>query len=195
MNDILQPWQLLFAILSGWVHRRQQQIIEFQNAEIISLMQIQGKKRILLTNDQRRLLAVQGKALGRKTLRELTTIVTPDTILRWHRQLVAQKWDYSDRRKKKPGRPRIRQIIVDLIVRFAKENSTWGYDRIQGALANVGYYISDTTVKNVLTAHGIEPAPVRQRTGSWSTFLKSHWDVLAAIDFTTIEVWTKGGLV
>ncbi len=194
MNDILKPWQLLFAILCGWVHRRQQEIIEFQNAEIISLMQIQGKKRILLTDDQRRLLAVKGKALGRKTLRELTTIVTPDTILRWHRELVAKKWDHSEKRKS-VGRPRIRQIIVDLILRFAKENATWGYDRIQGALANVGYYISDTTVKNVLKAHGIEPAPVRQRTGSWSTFLKSHWDVLAAIDFTTIEVWTKGGLV
>ena len=145
MNDFLQPWQLLFAILSGWVHRRQQEIIEFQNAEIISLMQSLGKKRLLLTDDQRRLLAVKGKALGRKTLRELTTIVTPDTILRWHRQLVAQKWDYSDRRKKKSGRPRIRQVIVDLILRFAKQNTTWGYDRIQGALANVGYHISDTT--------------------------------------------------
>ncbi len=194
MNEILQPWQLLFAILSGWVHRRQQHIIEFQNSQIISLMQIQGKKRILLTDDQRRLLAVKGKALGRKTLQELTTIVTPDTILRWHRELVAKKWDHSEKRKS-VGRPRIRQIIVDLILRFAKENPTWGYDRIQGALANVGFYISDTTVKNVLKAHGIEPAPDRQDTGSWSTFLKSHWDVLAAIDVTTIGVWTKGGLV
>ena len=195
MHDILQPWELLFAILSGWLHRRQQQIIEFQNTEIISLMQSQGKKRILLTDDQRRLLAVKGKSLGRKTLRELTTIVTPDTILRWHRQLVAQKWDYSDRREKQPGRPRIRQIIVDLILRFAKENTTWGYDRIQGALANVGYCISDTTVKNVLKAHGVEPAPERKHQTTWATFLKAHWDVLAAIDFTTIEVWTKGGLV
>ena len=195
MHDILQPWELLFAILSGWLHRRQQQIIEFQNTEIMSLMQSQGKKRILLTDDQRRLLAVKGKSLGHKTLRELTTIVTPDTILRWHRQLVAQKWDYSDRREKQPGRPRIRQIIVDLILRFAKENTTWGYDRIQGALANVGYCISDTTVKNVLKAHGIEPAPERQHTGSWATFLKAHWDGLAAIDFTTIEVWTRSGLV
>ena len=76
-----------------------------------------------------------------------------------------------------------------------KPNPTWGYDRIQGALANVGYRICDTTVGNILKVHGIEPAPDRQRTGSWSTFLKAHWDVLAAIDFTTIEVWTKSGLV
>ena len=194
MNTILQPWQLLFAILSGWVHRRQQQIIEFQSSEIISLMQCQGKKRILLTDDQRRLLAVKGKALGLKALRELTTIVTPDTILRWHRELVAKKWDHSEKRKS-VGRPRIRQVIVDLILRFARENTTWGYDRIQGALANVGYHISDNTVKNVLKAHGIEPAPERQRQTTWATFLKSHWDVLAAIDFTTIEVWSKRGLV
>ena len=84
---------------------------------------------------------------------------------------------------------------MDLILRFAQENPTWGYDRIQGALANVGYHISDTTVGNVLKAHGIEPAPDRQRQTTWATFLKAHWDVLAAIDFTTIEVWTKGGLV
>jgi putative transposase len=118
-----------------------------------------------------------------------------DTILRWHRQLVANKWDYSNRREKKTGRPRIRQIIVDLTLQFARENPTWGYDRIQGALANVGYHISDTTVGNILKQHGIEPAPTRQRTGSWETFLKSHWDVMAAIDFTTVEVWTKNGLV
>ncbi len=136
---------------------------------------------------------VKGKVLGRKALSELTTIVTPDTILRWHRQLVAQKWDYSDR-KKKPGRPRIRQVIVDLILRCARENPTWGYDRIQGALANLGHDISDQTVGNILKAHGIEPAPERKLQTTWKTFLNSHWDVLGAIDCTTIEVWTKGGL-
>ena len=195
VNFILQPWQFCFMILASWVHSEQQKIIEFYRVELEAVMKAQGKKRLLLTDDQRRLLAVKGKSLGRKTLMELSTIVTPDTILRWHRELVAQKWDYSQRRKEKPGRPRVRQVIVDLVLRFAKENPSWGYDRIQGALANVGYRISDTTVGNILKAHGIEPAPDRQRTGSWSTFLKAHWDVLAAIDFTTVEVWTKGGLV
>jgi hypothetical protein len=95
----------------------------------------------------------------------------------------------------KVGRPRIRQVIVDLIVRFAKENPSWGYDRIQGALANVGYHISDTTLGNVLRHHGIEPAPDRKRQTTWATSIKSHWDVLATVDFTTIEVWTTGGLV
>jgi len=194
MSFILQPWQLLLMIFASWVHREQQKVIEFYQAQLDALMTAQGKKRLLLTDDQRRLLAVKGKSLGRKVLMELTTIVTPDTILRWHRKLVAEKWNYSEKRQK-IGRPRIRQVIVDLILRFAKENPSWGYDRIQGALANVGYHISDTTVGNVLKQQGIEPAPDRKRQTTWRTFLKSHWDVLASIDFTTIEVWTTGGLV
>jgi putative transposase len=101
---------------------------------------------------------------------------------------VAIKWDYSDRKEKKRGRPRVRQVIVDLTVKFAKQNPTWGFDRIQGELAKVGYQICDTTVSNILKTHGIEPAPTRKRTGSWETFLKAHWDVIAAIDFTTVEV-------
>ena len=194
MSFILQPWQFYVVILVGWLNREQQKIIEFYQTQLDALMKAQGKKRLLLTDDQRRLLAVKGKALGRKALMELTTIVTPDTILRWHRMLVAKKWDYSKKRKS-VGRPRIRQVIVDLILRFAKENPDWGYDRIQGALANVGYHICDQTVGNVLKEHGIEPADDRKRQTTWKTFIKSHWDVLAAIDFTTIEVWTTGGLV
>ena len=157
-------------VLASWVHREQQKIIEFYQTQLDAMMKAQGKKRILLSDDQRRLLAVKGKSLGRKALMELTTIVTPDTIMRWHRTLVAQKWDYSDRKNKQPGRPRIRQVIVDLILRFANENPTWGYDRIQGALANIGYHISDTTVGNVLKQHGIEPAPDRKRQTTWKTF-------------------------
>jgi transposase InsO family protein len=85
--------------------------------------------------------------------------------------------------------------IRQLVLRMARDNPTWGYDRIQGALANLGHEISDQTVGNILKEHGIEPAPDRKRQTTWKTFLKAHWDVLGAIDFTTIEVWTKGGLV
>ncbi len=194
MDFTLHPWQLYFLILAGWVNRQQQTVIEYLRTENQVLREKLGKKRILLNDDQRRRLAVKGKFLGRKMLQEIGTIFTPDTILRWHRLLVARKWDHSGKRKP-VGRPRLRPIIVDLILWFANENSTWGYDRIQGALANVGYHITDRTVGNVLKAHGIEPAPDRQRQTTWATFLKAHWDVLAAIDFTTIEVWTKGGLV
>ena len=91
MDFVLQPWQFFFVILVGWVHREQQKIIEFYQAELEAVMKAQGNKRLLLTDDQRRLLAVKGKSLGRKALMELTTIVTPDTILRWHRTLAAQK--------------------------------------------------------------------------------------------------------
>jgi len=193
MPFLLQPWHLMLACLCGLVNHRQQQIIEFQNAQIEALLKQLGKKRLLLDDDQRRLLAVKAHVIGRKALRELTTIFTPDTILRWHRELVAKKFDSSDKRK--PGRPRIRQVIVGAIVRFARENPTWGYDRIQGALKNLKYHISDSTVGNVLKAHGIEPAPDRQRTPVWSTFLKAHWDSIFATDFTTVEVWTRNGLV
>lgn len=158
-----------------------------------------GKKRILLNDDQRRRLAVKGKILGRKRLKEIGSLFSPDTILRWHRKLIAKKWDYSDRGKppcgKTPGRPTIDPEVTKLILKFAKENPTWGYDRIVGALANVGFEVSDQTVGNVLKKNGIEPAPDCQQRTSWKTFLKAHWDTLAAIDFTNVEVWTPRGLV
>jgi len=112
-----------------------------------------------------------------------------------HQQLVARKWDHSDKRQPAAGRPAVSQEIVDLGLKFARENPTWGYDRIQGALANVGHQVSDQTIGNILKANGIEPAPERKRQTTWETFLKAHADTLAAIDFTTTEVWTLQGLV
>lgn len=116
---------------------------------------------------------------------------TVDTLLAWHRKLIAQKWTYA---RKGPGRPRVAQEIIDLVLRMARENTSWGYDRIQGALTNVGYVVAPNTVKNILKRHGIEPAPEREKRTSWTTFLKSHWDVMAATDFFTVEVWTPRGL-
>jgi putative transposase len=195
MNFILQPWQLLCIILAGWVNRQQQDVIAYLRTENQILKEKLGRRRILLDDDQRRRLAVQGKVLGRKLLEEVGTLVTPDTLLRWHRLLVAQKWDYSDRRPHKLGRPPVADAIKELVVRLAKENPRWGYVRIQGALANLGHQLSDTTVANILKEHGIEPAPQRKRQTTWKTFLQAHWEVLAAIDFTTIEVWSSKGLV
>jgi transposase InsO family protein len=194
VSFVLQPWQLLVLALAGWINRQQQEVIEYLRTENQILKESHGKKRIRLNDDQRRRLAVKGKSLGRKVLGEIGTIVTPDTLLRWHRQLVAQKWDYSHRRKKL-GRPRVSREIVELVLRMARENPSWGYDRIEGALANLGHKISDTTVGNILREHGIEAVPERRRQTTWKTFLKAHWDVLGATDFTTIEVWSKGGLV
>ena len=194
MNLVLKPRQLLLLILAGWINRHQQDAIEYLLTENQVLREKLGKGRILLNNHQRRRLALKGKALSRKTLDKLATIVRPDTLLRWHRELIARRWDHSGKRQTF-GRPRIRQEIVDLALRFAQENPTWGYDRIQGALANVGFHISDTTVSNILKAHGIEPAPDRQRRTAWSTFLEAHWDTISAAGFTTVEVWTRSGLV
>ena len=195
MDFILQPWQLYLVILASWMNRQQQEVIAYLLTENRVLKEKFGKKRILLDDDQRRRLAVKGKVLGRKRLEEVGPLFTPDTILRWHRMRVAKKWDYSDRRRKTPGRPTLSDEIRLLVVRMARENPSWGDDRIAGAMQNLGHDVSDQSVGNILKAHGIEPAPHRKRQTTWKTFLKAHWDVLAAIDFTTVEVWTKGGLV
>ena len=194
MKAQLQPWQFLLLILAGWINRRQQDAIEYLLTENRVLREKLGKNRILLNDDQRRRLAVKGKILRRKMLEQLAGIVTPDTILRWHRELVARHWDYSGRRKDL-GRPPLSKEIVELVLRIARQSPTWGYDRIQGALANLGHFISNTTVANILKIHGIEPAPDRKRQSTWKSFLQAHWDVLASVDFTTIEIWTRSGLV
>jgi len=131
--------------------------------------------------------------VGRRALLELDTIVSPDTLLRWHRRLIAQKWNFAKRRG--AGRPGIMRHISELIVRMAEENPGWGYTRIQGALANLRHKVGRGTIANMLKRNGIEPSPERSNHTKWSTFLKSHWKVLAASDFFTIEVWTGRGLV
>src|SRR6476659_8229867 len=158
----------LLLILSGWVHRRQLIVIEFLQAENRLLKERLSGKRIRFTEAERALLARKAKAVGRKALLELDTLVSPDTLMRWHRRLVAQKWDFSKRRG--PGRPAIMREISRLIVRMAQENGGWGYTRIQGALANLNYKVGRGTIANVLKRNGIEPSPERRRRTSWSTF-------------------------
>jgi hypothetical protein len=110
------------------------------------------------TGRQRRRLAVKGKILGLARLPTISDIFTPETILRWHRQLVAREWDTSDKRQPAAGRPVVSQEIIDLVLRFARENPTWRYDRIQGALANLGLKVSDQTVGNILKVNGTTTA-------------------------------------
>jgi len=114
--------------------------------------------------------------------------------LGWHRKLVAQKFDGSTQRKSL-GRPRVDQELEDLVVRMEQENRSWGYDLLAGALAHLGYDISDQTVGNILKRRGLPPAPERQKTTTWRAFIRMHMDVLWATDFFTTEVWTMGGLV
>ena len=126
------------------MNREQNAVIEYLREENRVLRELLGKKRPRLNNDQRRRLAVLGKALGRKLLSTCCCIVTPDTILRWHRKLIAMKYDGSSKRG--PGRPRVSACIRRLVVRMAQENRTWGYGRIQGALSNLDYTVCATTV-------------------------------------------------
>ena len=158
------------------------------------VLRAQVKGPLRLTEGQRKTLAEIAKKLGKKALEEVANIVRPDTLLAWHRRLIAKKFDGSKKRRY-PGRPRIDEMVEELIVRFATENRSCGYDRIVGALANLGHKVSDQTVANVLKRHSIPPAPERKKTTTWKEFIRSHMDVLQAADFFTTEVWTKGGLV
>ena len=150
--------------------------------------------RLRLSNPERVTLAEIGKRLGRRALREVACIARPDTILAWYRRLVAEKFDGSQHRQY-PGRPPVSSKVEALVVRMARENSGWGYDRIVGALANLGHPLSDQTVKNILRRHGIAPAPKRSQVMSWKDFLAAHMNVLAGCDFFTVEVLTWRGLV
>jgi len=190
---ILQTWQFIVLALAGWLSQQQQDIVAYLSEENRVLREQLKGKRLRFTDDQRRRLAAKGKALGSKVLREVCTLVTPETVLRWYRTLIAMKYDGSAKRW--PGRPRVQESIHELVVRMAKENLSWGYGRIQGALQNLGRTIGRSTIARILKAHGIEPAPQRHKGMSWATFLKSHWEVLAATDFFTVEVMTLRGLV
>ena len=138
MDFTLHPWQLYFLILAVWVNRQQQTVIDYLRTENQVLREKLGKKRILLNDDQRRRLAVKGKFLGRKMLQEIGTIFTPDTILRWHRRLIAKKFDSVDRRGK-VGRPPTPQEIREMVLRAARENPGWGYTQLVGVLNNLGH--------------------------------------------------------
>src|ERR1700687_4979684 len=193
MSSVPPALSFLLMILSGWVHRHQLIVIEFLQTENRLLKDRLRGKRIRFTDAERVLLARKAKAVGRKALLELETIVSPDTLLGWHRRLIAEKWNFVHRRG--PGRPVIMRWISDLIVRMARDNPGWAYTRIQGALGNLDHRVARGTIANVLKRSGIEPSPERSKRTTWSTFLKAHWKVLAASDFLTVEVWTTRGLV
>ena len=186
------PLKFLLLMWAGCVNRAQQDAIDYLKEENRILREQVGNKRLRLTNAQRRRLAQKAKVVGRAALRELACIVTPDTLLRWHRELIAKKYDGSQQRRL--GRPRSSQAIQALIVRMAKDNHTWGYTRIRGALRNLGHRIGRNTIKRILKDHGIEPAPERKGM-PWGTFLKAHWGAIAAADFFSLEIITKAGLV
>jgi hypothetical protein len=158
------------------------------------ILRNQIKGRIQLMDGDSKALAELGQQLGKQALEEIATIAKPDTILAWHRTLADQQVETSELHTS-VGRPRIGKEIEDLVVRMARENRSWGYDRIVGALANLGYRISDQTVGNILKRHGIPPAPVRRTTTTWKEFICIHMAVLGATDFFTSEGWRRCILV
>ena len=187
MPFLLQPFQVVLAVLSESIRKEQEKVIEYLQLENQILREKLEGKRVLLSDDQRRLLAVKGKTLGRKQLGKIATIAQADTILRWHRELIEPQGD--SRASQNTGRPPKDQEVVDLVLRMARENVSWGYKRIEGALHNLGYAICSSTVANILKQHGIQPAPTRQRTTSWSTFIKAHWDVFNGLDLNAFTLW------
>src|ERR1700704_39557 len=186
-------WARILAYVTGTVDQELLARNEYLAAENrILKMQLNG--RLKLSDTERGVLGEIGHRLGRKVLADVATIARPHTILGWYRKLVARKFDGAKARRG-PGRPRIKREVEELIIRMASENRDWGYDRIVGALANLGFAISDQTVGNVLQRHGLLPAPERKRTTTWAAFIRTHLALLAGSDFFTAEALTLRGLV
>ena len=186
-------WARILAYITGTVDQELLLRNEYLVAEN-RILKSQLKGRLKLSDVERTKLGEIGHRLGRKALGEVAATALPDTILAWYRRLIARKFDGSQARRA-PGRPRIDGEVEQLIVRMADENRSWGYDRIVGALANLGHEISDQTVGNVLRRHGLPSAPARKHTTTWAAFIRVHLAVLAGTDFFTVEVLTLRGLV
>jgi transposase InsO family protein len=181
---------MLLLTVTNWLDRREREMLAYLIEENRVLRQQLGGRRLRLTEDDRRKLAARAYRLGRHALREVATIVTPDTLLRWHRRLIARKWTYAKTGTRRRG---VLAEIGQLVGRMAEENPRWGYTRIQGALKNLGHHVGRSTIARMLRAHGMPPVP--ERPTSWQTFLQAHWGEIAGADFFTTEVWTWRGLV
>jgi hypothetical protein len=186
-------WASILAYVTGTVDQELLLRNEYLAAEN-RILKAKLKGRVRFSDAERARLGEIGHRLGRRVLGEVATVARPDTILAWYRKLVARKFDGSKARRT-PGRPRVDRALEQLIVRMAKENPDWGYDRIVGAVANLGYEISDQTVGNILRRHGMPPAPERKHTTTWPAFIRTHLALLAGTDFFTAEVLTLRGLV
>lgn len=161
MPKTLDPFRFLLFAVAGWMNQKQQHAIEYLREENRVLRAQFGGRRLRFTDDQRRSLAVKARQLGRKVLGETATIVMPETLLGWHRKLIANKYDGSARRS--PGRPATEKKIEELVVRLATENRSWSYVRIQGALSNLGHELAHGTIANILKRNAIEPVPFSSR--------------------------------
>ena len=141
MSNILDPFRFVVIAVAGWMNQKQQHAIDYLREENGVLREQLGTRRLRFTDDQRRRLAAKAKLVGRRVLDEITDLVTPDTLLAWHRKLIAKKYDGTAKRG--PGRPRTDSEVEDLVVRMAQDNRDWGYRRILGAMSNLGHSASD----------------------------------------------------
>jgi putative transposase len=180
---VLVRWLLEFVALRA-------RSKEFQELEIIVLRHElaifrRTTRRPAITAVDRTLLAVASRLLPRA--RWQSFIVTPATLLRWHRRLVAKRWTYA----RPVGRPPRRREIRDLVLRFARENPRWGYQRVVGELKGLGIVVSATTVRAWLRAAGLGPAGKRGKT-TWREFVRAHRESMLAVDFFTVEtIWLQ----
>ncbi len=194
------PLETYLLILVGLVTRDQEEVIAYLQAENKVLREqldaaLDGK-RMRFTERQRRRLAEFGRRLGWRRLARYCRIVTPRTIYKWHRRLIAKKYDSSEQRKGKPvGRPPTGEETRTLVIRLALENKSWGCRRISDVAKSLGHEVCKTTVAVILEAAGIEPAPERRKGMMWSEFLRIHWDAMASCDFFNVEVLTLRGYV
>ena len=185
-------WARLLAYVTGLVNQKlllQNEYLAAENRILPAYL----PARMRLSDPERSTLAEIGKRLGRAALQQVACVAKPETILAWYGRLIASKFD-SSKLRTSPGRPRIAPELEALIVRFARENSGWGYDRIVGAMANLGHRVSDQTVGNTLRRYGIQPTPKGSQNTTWKDFIARHMAVLAGTDFFTVEVLTWRGL-
>jgi hypothetical protein len=188
-------WRFMVLALAGWMNRQQQEAIAYLTVENQILREKLGQKRIRLNDSQRARLGEAAAKVGRELLAKLGTLFSPETLLRWHRWFIARKYDGSDRRGKRGPEAKKANSIRKLVLKMASENEGWGYGRIYGELKCLGHKVSWQTVRRVMLDHGLLPDPDKPYKTTWKTFLKSHWESLAACDFFTVEAWGLRGLV
>lgn len=169
-------------------------LMEFIDIQGEILEEKTGSRQPELTVEQKKRLAHRGKKLNAFLLGQIEHTFAPSTILKWHSELISDKYNSVGENQKKRGRKPVSEEIVAEVLRFAENNPAWGYDRIAGVMKYLGYDVSVSTVRNVLNAHGIVPDPERRLRGDWHQFIETQQFVTAATDYATVELVTEYGL-
>ena len=184
-------WHFLLVALAGYINRQRQDLIAYLQEENRVLRESLGNERIVLNDAQKRRLATAAVKLGRKVLHECAMLFTPETLIRWHKLLVARKYDGSGKRGPKPKKA---NEVRDLVLKMKAENESWGYGHIHGELKCLGFQVSWQTVRRIMIEHNLIEDPKHKKRMNWTTFIRSHLESLAACDFFSIEAWTLKGL-